>query len=363
MPSPTLIRPPPADTSKSAMENVLELITLRDIGPDIFTNARELWHPPGARGVYGGAVIAQCLAAAQHTVPPPSPANDNAVFLIHSMHCYFVLAGDSTIPILYHVERVREGRSFVTRTVQARQRGKCIFTTTLSFMREGSGGEITVDHGWDMPEGVREGLEQILQEEDDAKDKESASNGVEAEGPFVSKRLGIINNSSPYPHHRKPQAWIQCRGAISPSGGQHAHLSALAYMSDSWFIGTVSRAHHLMRENHTLYNRTFPQHQDSPSSKRQTESEARKSSKNTFETPKRSIGMMVSLDHTIYFHRPREVKADEWMCTEMETPWSGEGRGLVMQRIWNKEGRLLATCVQEGLVRLQQEDPLPKSKL
>lgn len=345
------------------MENVLELITLRDIGPDIFTNARELWHPPGARGVYGGAVIAQCLAAAQHTVPPPSPANDNAVFLIHSMHCYFVLAGDSTIPILYHVERVREGRSFVTRTVQARQRGKCIFTTTLSFMREGSGGEITVDHGWDMPEGVREGLEQILQEEDDAKDKESASNGVEAEGPFVSKRLGITNNSSPYPHHRKPQAWIQCRGAISPSGGQHAHLSALAYMSDSWFIGTVSRAHHLMRENHTLYNRTFPQHQDSPSSKRQTESEARKSSKNTFETPKRSIGMMVSLDHTIYFHRPREVKADEWMCTEMETPWSGEGRGLVMQRIWNKEGRLLATCVQEGLVRLQQEDPLPKSKL
>lgn len=154
----------------------------------------ELWHPPGARGVYGGAVIAQCLAAAQHTVPPPSPANDNAVFLIHSMHCYFVLAGDSTIPILYHVERVREGRSFVTRTVQARQRGKCIFTTTLSFMREGSGGEITVDHGWDMPEGVREGLEQILQEEDDAKDKESASNGVEAEGPFVSKRLGITNS-------------------------------------------------------------------------------------------------------------------------------------------------------------------------
>ena len=139
-------------------------------------------------------MIAQCLAAAQHTVPPPSLANDNAVFLIHSMHCYFVLAGDSTIPILYHVERVREGRSFVTRTVQARQRGKCIFTTTLSFMREGSGGEITVDHGWDMPEGVREGLEQILQEEDGAKDKESASNGVEAEGPFVSKRLGIINS-------------------------------------------------------------------------------------------------------------------------------------------------------------------------
>ena len=154
----------------------------------------ELWHPPGARGVYGGAVIAQCLAAAQYTVPPPSPANDHAVFLIHSMHCYFVLAGDSTIPILYHVERVREGKSFVTRTVQARQRGKCIFTTTLSFMREGSGGKTTVDHGWDMPKGVREGLEQMLQEEKDSEDSESARNGVEAEGPFVSKRLGISNS-------------------------------------------------------------------------------------------------------------------------------------------------------------------------
>ena len=123
-------------------------------------------------------------------------------------------------------------------------------------------------------------------------------------------------------------------------------------MSDSWFIGTVSRAHGLVRDNHVLYNRTFPQDQDSPSSKQQTGLESIRQSKNTFETPKRSIGMMVSLDHTIYFHRPREVKADEWMCTEMETPWSGEGRGLVMQRIWNKEGRLMATCVQEVSLNL-----------
>lgn len=154
----------------------------------------ELWHPPGARGIYGGAVIAQCLAAAQHTVPPPSPANGNAVFLIHSMHCYFVLAGDPTISILYHVERVREGKSFITRTVQARQRGKCIFTTTLSFMREGSGGGVTVDHGWDMPEGVREGLERMLQEEKNPEDRDGASNGVEVEGPFISKRLGMANS-------------------------------------------------------------------------------------------------------------------------------------------------------------------------
>lgn len=326
----------------------------------------ELWHPPGARGVYGGAVIAQCLAAAQQTVPPPSPANDNAVYLIHSMHCYFVLAGDSAIPILYHVERIRDGKSFLTRTVQARQRGKCIFTTTLSFMREGSGGETTLDHGWDMPEGVREALDRILQGEH-AEDEGYTPMSVEAHGPYISKRLGISNSRkspflassswellrmlspghSPYPHHRKPLAWVQCRGSISSSGGQHAHLSALAYISDSWFIGTVSRAHRLMRDGHIIYNRTFPQDQDSPSPQKQTDLESIKRSKNTSETPNRSVGMMVSLDHTIYFHRPREVKADEWMCTEMETPWSGEGRGLVTQRIWNKEGRLIATCAQE----------------
>ena len=100
-------------------------------------------HPPGARGVYGGAVIAQCLAAAQQTVP--------TLFAVHSMHCYFVLAGNPDIPVIYHVEHVREGKSFATRTVQARQRGKAIFTTTLSFVRDGSAGPKTLDHDTPMP--------------------------------------------------------------------------------------------------------------------------------------------------------------------------------------------------------------------
>lgn len=126
------------------MENTLELTRLSDIDPDLFTNTRPLWHPPGARGVYGGAVIAQCLAAAQRTVADS--------FVVHSMHCYFVLAGNSEIPIIYHVEHVREGKSFATRTVQARQRGKPIFTVTLSFMREGSAGAKTVFHQTPLPQ-------------------------------------------------------------------------------------------------------------------------------------------------------------------------------------------------------------------
>lgn len=99
------------------------------------------------------------------------------------MHCYFVLAGDSTIPVLYHVERVREGKSFMTRTVQARQRGKCIFTTTCSFMREGSGGEKVVEHEWTLPDGSVEMLEARLKNK----------TPLEGAGPFAIVRLGITN--------------------------------------------------------------------------------------------------------------------------------------------------------------------------
>lgn len=156
--------------------------------------SRELWHPPGARGVYGGAVIAQCLSAAQQTIPPPSPTNGNAVFLIHSMHCYFVLAGDSAIPILYHVEKVRDGKSFMTRTVQARQKGRAIFTTTLSFVREGSAGPSTISHAWDMPLDAVAELDKALGEISSHGDADAEALGVQGSGPFVTKRLAIENS-------------------------------------------------------------------------------------------------------------------------------------------------------------------------
>lgn len=101
------------------------------------------------------------------------------------MHCYFVLPGDSTVPILYHVERVREGKSFMTRTVQARQKGKSIFTTTCSFMREGSGGEKTLEHEWPMPDGPLEVLQEALKN-DEARPGEDAARVLE-------KKFGVIN--------------------------------------------------------------------------------------------------------------------------------------------------------------------------
>jgi acyl-CoA thioesterase 8 len=298
-------------------------------------------------------VIAQCLAAAQQTVP------EN--FTVHSMHCYFVLAGNAEIPIIYHVELVREGKSFATRTVQARQRGKPIFTVTMSFVRENSGGKKMVQHAADMPEvaGPVEEEETVL-----------GLNGQlgESTSPFQSQRIEILNNDSPRAQDKKTRQWIRARGRISGDGGYKAHLSALAYMSDSYFIGTVARVHKLWRYNGVTKDKngkTKGWIDDSvlqklrdmdPETLRRMQGmdeDVIKGLQETARDPKElieekpQIGMMVSLDHTIYFHEPRAFRADEWMFTEMESPWAGDGRGLDTQRIYTRDGKLIATCVQE----------------
>ena len=358
----TLIKPPRTLPHHSPIENVLSLLPLTDIGPDIFTNARPRGHPPGARGICGGAAIAQCRAAAQATIPTD--------FTVHSMHCYFVLAGNSEIPIIYHVERVRDGKSFITRTVQARQRGKCIFTTTLSFMKEESGGAAQVKHQVCIPPGQTPPPD----------GKRVGVGNMGDESPFESVRCKVDKRGSP--EGKKLRQWLRARGRISdcppnvrveemqqgaranqPGDNHQAHLSALAYMSDSYFIGTVSRVHNLTRfserRNIERAMRGFKgDEKEKAEMRRYLENIAREEDEENEEMggekDDRRIGMMVSLDHAIFFHNPRSFRADEWMLTEMESPWAGDGRGLVIQRIWSKDGTLIATCTQEGVVRLMQ---------
>ena len=293
-------------------------------------------------------MIAQCLSAAQKTVP------EN--FSVHSMHCYFVLAGNAEIPIIYHVERVREGKSFATRTVQARQRGKPIFTTTMSFVRENSGGKLLVQHAADMPVDVP-----------GPEDNRELDNGG-GNSPFQSQRIDILNNDSPRAQDKKTRQWIKARGTISDDGGYQAHLSALAYMSDSYFVGTVARVHKLWRYSgssrdkdgkkgkgwidESVLQRLRDKDQETLNRMQGMDEDViqqlRESKDPLEDIAKRpEIGMMVSLDHTIYFHEPRTFRADEWLFTEMESPWAGDGRGLVTQRIYTRDGKLVATCVQE----------------
>ncbi len=311
------------------------------------------------------------------------------------MHCYFVLAGDSEIPVIYEVERVRDGRSFVTRTVQARQRGRCIFTTTISFMREGSGGEVKVEHQCGMPRDVEmppEGTRNRGQGTGDA-----SIGGDDGSTPFETVKCRVLRGTDGRPEEKRMRQWIRARGRISdgpigvesgsdtldqggravptPKGDNHqAHLSALAYMSDSYFIGTVARVHNLIRFStrfsieKTLKNfhgsakerEEMRAHMEKVAREEEEENAAFDANRDREGGSPKQVGMMVSLDHSIYFHNPRKFRADEWMLTEMNSPWAGEGRGLVLQRIWSKDGVLIATCTQEGLVRLKQEK---KSKL
>lgn len=128
-------------------------------------------------------------------------------------------------------------------------------------------------------------------------------------------------------------------------------------MSDSYFVGTVSRVHHLERFGYQIdssseFLRQLALEEMKEQEALKAETERRGpiglNSPNTLdEQPQGRVGMLVSLDHVIYFHHPKETKADEWLFTEMESPWSGEGRGTVAERIWNEDGRLLASCVQE----------------
>ena len=260
---------------------------------------------------------------------------------VDSMHCYFVLAGNPDIPVIYAVEHVREGRSFATRTVQARQRGRPIFTTTLSFVREGSAGKQTLAHDTPLPPAP----DPEPSSGDPSEDKMRTGHG-----PMESQHYATIEASDGAQHSVRTRNWIRARGSISANGGHQAHLNALAYMTDSFFIGTVGRAHKTWRPP--------PSRKAAPSDEaHQIMKERFKAQNDGLEENKLGrpeIGMMVSLDHTIYFHRPQEFRADEWLYSETNSPWAGDGRGLVTQKIWTREGKLVATCFQEGLVRLKQ---------
>lgn len=165
--------------------------------------------------------------------------------------------------------------------------------------------------------------------------------------------------------------WVRFRGRISELGGRQAHLAALAYMTDNYFIGTVSRVHNIPRfsspgalqralkalknpsdldsEGISRYFKEFAEEEASEirASTRDGTLTANKLSSIIKRRDSRQIGMMVSLDHTIYFHDPLAFRSDDWLLCQMESPWAGEGRGLVMQKIWSRDGVHVATCVQE----------------
>lgn len=295
-------------TSAVGLSPIETNLELEELDYDIYRSVKVLWRPRNARGIFGGAVIAQSLSAASRTVPEG--------FNIHSLHSYFVLRGDETRPVVYHVERVRDGKSYITRTVQARQRNKAIFTLTCSYQKPESS---SMTHQATMPANVPdpESLpsdEEILSEENVGKYKipddvrQRLLSNIEV-GPTDSRRI-LASSSGKHPSEKRQAFWVKAKGTIV--GNWHAHAMAIAYASDSYFLSTTLRVNS--------------------------------------KTPM-DVTMMASLDHSIYFHAP--CRADEWLYFEMESPWSGGARGVVIGRVFSRDGTLVAECVQEGLIRMK----------
>ncbi|KAL5357158.1 thioesterase-like superfamily-domain-containing protein [Aspergillus floccosus] len=278
---------------------------------DTFTNAQPLWSFAGGYGVYGGSTVAHCLVAAQKTIPTDCVA--------HFLHCGFVSPANPKQPIAYRVKRTRDGQSFITRTVQATQNAKVISAAIVNFVRMGTYSKSSdadeagkLEHERKMPKGL-------------TLPDQAEMHGKGVDGPFETRWGEILNQRSHDLVNTQIRYWMRAKEPIQQRGPQ-VQLAALSYMSDAYFIGAAVQVH------------------DMPGQ--------------PFGT---KMSMAASLNHTIYFHHPEAVRADQWMCSERESPWAGNDRALVAQRIWSSEGTLLATCIQEGVLRVQA--PLEKVKL
>jgi acyl-CoA thioesterase-2 len=285
------------------LANLLTALDLTDTGArtseDIFTGPSQ-WMPHGR--VFGGQVLAQSLVAAQRTI-----AEDRSV---HSMHGYFLRPGNVELPITFSVDRIHDGRSFSTRRTQAYQEGQPILSMIASFQIADDGFE----HQTDMPEGIP--------------DPESLPSAAEALGdvdhpvakywatqrPFDMRHVDspvFLSVDGPRVAHQA--VWLKAIDTLPDD--PNLHRAALAYLSDYSILESIFRRHGL-----------------------------------SWSTPGLKAA---SLDHAMWFHRFGRV--DEWVLYVQESPTATGGRGLAQGRIYSRDGVLLASVAQEGMVRLRRD--------
>ncbi|EXK81269.1 hypothetical protein FOQG_14321 [Fusarium oxysporum f. sp. raphani 54005] len=361
--------------SRSHIEDVVSLRSLKE--DDCFTNRGRLNCPPWARGVYGGQIMAQALLAGYETV--------TAEFMVHSIHCHFLKAAQPPTSVVYRVERVRDTRSFATRMIRATQEDELVFYATASFAKNHTSqkSKSLLQHSVSFPRGEKLPSRPLVQ---------SAAGQACPDQPCDCVRSTSRTNSSASPSNKRFCHWVKARGRIVSSplrsaksehefscssqslrnmlentadvdnddhdSNHHAHAAALLYMSDNYFLATAFRAHDASR----FCNPTSDYSDSSTIGHRSKGTEgaidalALEELEDNQGAPKDGgqVTMAASMDHTVYFHNLHQLRADNWMLVEMESPWADDERGLVFSRIWSHDGTLLATCFQEGLVRLAQ---------
>ena len=283
------------------MRDVLaELLTLLGLEPIEERIFRGQSQDLGWGAIFGGQVLGQALSAAARTVPADRP--------VHSLHAYFLRQGDASRPVVYEVDLIRDGASFTTRRVVAVQKGHPIFTLAASFQGEEGG----FDHAASMPDVA--GPEGLLSELEIARKfadhiPEPFRKMALAERPIEIRPVQRYNLLDPKPAPPRRQLWYRATGKLPDDPAVHRYL--LAYASDFNFLVTAMLPHGA-----------------------------------SWVTP----GMQVaSLDHAMWFHRP--FRMDEWLLYDVESPSANGARGLVTGRFYAQDGTLVASVVQEGLIR------------
>lgn len=296
-------------------EQISTSLEVEQLDTNLF-RSKSLWLPIRARGVYGGQVISQALVSATNCVSPD--------YALHSLHCYFLLGVSPAIPIIYQVVRVRDGRSYVTRTVSAVQRGRTVFVMLCSFQRPESRQPI---HQWPMPpnvpnpddcEDVQEYYERMLLRKDlDPRLKAYAEEYIQErrKSPIGVKTAGITNASDGATVY---MWWFKARNI--PRYDAPFQKCILAYISDSQFVGVVRRT--LGLNSHT--------------------------------EGAKQLNMLISLDHTMWFY-DNAFDCGDWILYVVESPRAGNGRGVVHGRMYTRSGTLIAVTSQEGVVRARGE--------
>ncbi|MFE2278065.1 acyl-CoA thioesterase II [Streptomyces sp. NPDC059454] len=283
-----------------ALQELLDLLDLEQIEENIFRGHSRSAVVPR---VFGGQVAAQALVAAGRTVPEDRPA--------HSLHAYFLRPGDPGAPIVYTVDRIRDGRSFTTRRVVAVQHGKPIFHLSASFQTYEEG----LDHQEPMPPSPDPATLPTSQE----RLRGYAHLAPEVVERFLEARAAVdlrYVDEPPYGRFGEPrephsQVWFRTNGKLADDPLLHVVLAT--YVSDMTLLDSVLLAH---------------------------------------GRGGWAVGDVVgaSLDHAMWFHRP--FRADEWLLYDQQSPSAHGGRGLGQARIYTQDGRLAVSVIQEGVVRV-----------
>jgi acyl-CoA thioesterase II len=284
-----------------ALDQLLAILDIETLEENLF---RGVSPQVGWQRVFGGQVIGQALVAAYRTVEGRSA---------HSLHCYFLRPGDPAVPIIYSVDRIRDGGSFSTRRVVAVQHGQAIFSLAASFHKQEEG----LAHQTKMPDVP---LPESLPSEAELKQllidrlPPQVRSYWERERPIEIRPVDLTRYLSPEKRTATQQVWIRATGDLGPD--LPLNQCVLAYASDFTLLDTALIAH-----GHFIFDPTL---------------------------------MLASLDHSVWFHRAFRV--DDWLLYAQDSPTSGGGRAFCRGTLFARSGELVASTTQEGLLRERRRD-------